>query len=254
MTRMDSIDWALGVLELGPDATANEIKRAYRDLTKVWHPDRFSNDPRLREKADEKLKEIIEAYKLLTGSHAARRVRECAPRTAAPPPTAGNARGQATRPTPPPARSPDAQPERSKPSSVRAWQAAIGAIAVVGIIGYFVAQPTERPAVSAPTLPTSPNGETRLPVDTADPTSSIELSQQAGPATPTPATLPEFVRPNPLRELRLEDGLGSTDLYLSLLSRAERDAIESACRHARLAQGPAAYNQCVTDQLATLDR
>ena len=90
------------------------------------------------------------------------------------------------------------------------------------------------------------------PVDTADPTSSIELSQQAGPATPTPATLPEFVRPNALREPRREDGLGSTDPDLSLLSRAEQESIESACRDARLEQGPAAYGQCLTDLLTRL--
>jgi DnaJ-domain-containing protein 1 len=51
------------VLGLDGNATEKEIKQAYRDLTKVWHPDRFSeNDERLRCKAEERLKEINGAY------------------------------------------------------------------------------------------------------------------------------------------------------------------------------------------------
>ena len=50
--------------ELGLTATAtpSEIREAYRDLSKVWHPDRFGHDPKLRAKADERLKAINEAY------------------------------------------------------------------------------------------------------------------------------------------------------------------------------------------------
>ena len=43
-----------------------ELKAAHRDLAKVWHPDRFVHDPRLQEKAQEKLKEINEAYDLIS--------------------------------------------------------------------------------------------------------------------------------------------------------------------------------------------
>jgi DnaJ domain len=50
---------ALGVR---PGASRQELKIAYRDLTKVWHPDRFAHDPRLQQKAEEKLREINEAY------------------------------------------------------------------------------------------------------------------------------------------------------------------------------------------------
>ena len=56
---------ALHVLALGPGATSSEIKEAYRDLVKVWHPDRFGNDLRLRQKADLQLKLINEAYRML---------------------------------------------------------------------------------------------------------------------------------------------------------------------------------------------
>jgi curved DNA-binding protein CbpA len=50
------------ILELDRDATIDEAKRAYKDLVNIWHPDRFSNNPRLRQKAEDKLKEINEAY------------------------------------------------------------------------------------------------------------------------------------------------------------------------------------------------
>jgi len=50
------------ILELGSKASSDEVKQAYRDLVNVWHPDRFPGNPRLKQKAEEKLKEINEAY------------------------------------------------------------------------------------------------------------------------------------------------------------------------------------------------
>ena len=64
---MDAINHALDILGLGPDAKPPHVKQAYRDLVKVWHPDRFPNDSRVRRKAEEKLKEINEAYRTLQG-------------------------------------------------------------------------------------------------------------------------------------------------------------------------------------------
>ncbi len=56
---------ALEILALRPGATPVQIKEAYRDLVKVWHPDRFGSDARLRVKAEEKLQRINEAYRVL---------------------------------------------------------------------------------------------------------------------------------------------------------------------------------------------
>lgn len=53
------------MLGVKPGVSARELKAAHRDLAKVWHPDRFLHDPRLQQKAQEKLKEINEAYKEL---------------------------------------------------------------------------------------------------------------------------------------------------------------------------------------------
>lgn len=63
MTPSDRLYELLGVR---PGASRQELKAAYRDLTKVWHPDRFAHDPRLQQKAEEKLKEINKAYEQLT--------------------------------------------------------------------------------------------------------------------------------------------------------------------------------------------
>ncbi|MGO8943332.1 MAG: J domain-containing protein [Syntrophobacteraceae bacterium] len=48
-----------------PNARLYEINQAYRDLAKVWHPERFSNDPSMQAKARAQLKEIDIAYRML---------------------------------------------------------------------------------------------------------------------------------------------------------------------------------------------
>jgi hypothetical protein len=58
----DELRRCYDLLGVAPGASAREVKTAYRDLTKVWHPDRFTHDPSLQQKAQEKLKEINEAY------------------------------------------------------------------------------------------------------------------------------------------------------------------------------------------------
>ncbi|HYV13386.1 MAG TPA: J domain-containing protein [Pyrinomonadaceae bacterium] len=71
---------AYELLGVKPGVSSGELKAAHRDLAKVWHPDRFVHDPRLQEKAQEKLKEINEAYELLVSGKT--------PRRAPPPPRA----------------------------------------------------------------------------------------------------------------------------------------------------------------------
>lgn len=61
-----NLDKAYELLGVKPGVSMRELKAAHRDLAKVWHPDRFQHDPRLQEKAQEKLKEINEAYDLLS--------------------------------------------------------------------------------------------------------------------------------------------------------------------------------------------
>jgi plastocyanin len=53
------------ILGVSRYASLEETKQAYKDLAKVWHPDRFIENPRLQKKATEKLKEINVAYEEL---------------------------------------------------------------------------------------------------------------------------------------------------------------------------------------------
>ncbi len=53
------------ILEIDPDAGADDAKQAYRDLVNIWHPDRFSSNPRLQKKSEEKLKNINIAYETI---------------------------------------------------------------------------------------------------------------------------------------------------------------------------------------------
>jgi hypothetical protein len=62
----DLLARAYSVLEVSPMATAEELRVAYTDLVKMYHPDRYQQEPeRLRRKAEEKLKEIVEAYETI---------------------------------------------------------------------------------------------------------------------------------------------------------------------------------------------
>ncbi len=53
------------VLGVKPDASDEEIKRAYRELARKYHPDNYQNNP-LADLAEEKMKEINEAYDAVT--------------------------------------------------------------------------------------------------------------------------------------------------------------------------------------------
>ena len=55
------------VLGVSPNASDEEIKRAYRELARKYHPDNYQNNP-LADLAEEKMKEVNEAYDAITKS------------------------------------------------------------------------------------------------------------------------------------------------------------------------------------------
>lgn len=57
------------VLGVSPSASDEEIKKAYRDLARKYHPDNYQNNP-LADLAQEKMKDINEAYDTITRSRA----------------------------------------------------------------------------------------------------------------------------------------------------------------------------------------
>ena len=54
------------VLGVSSSASEEEIKRAYRDLVKKYHPDNYANNP-LADLAEAKMKEVNEAYDAMYG-------------------------------------------------------------------------------------------------------------------------------------------------------------------------------------------
>lgn len=55
----------LKILELENPGSIQDAKRAYKDLVRVWHPDRFQSNPRLKQKAEQKLRAINLAFNFL---------------------------------------------------------------------------------------------------------------------------------------------------------------------------------------------
>jgi uncharacterized membrane protein len=53
------------LLDLRPGYSQADLKQAYKDMAQVWHPDRFAHNARLKEKAEDKLKQINTAYEVL---------------------------------------------------------------------------------------------------------------------------------------------------------------------------------------------
>ena len=62
---MSELQRHLQTLELTPGAAWDDVTRAYRDLIKIWHPDRFAHDEQLRERAEAKSKQLNEAIRQL---------------------------------------------------------------------------------------------------------------------------------------------------------------------------------------------
>ena len=278
---------ALDVLALRPGASAVEIKGAYRDLVKVWHPDRFGSDPRLREKAEDKLKQINEAYLVLqtdrTGGTneldlAAGSMRDAARHWnsfSAPPTHARTHRRRSRR--------------AHRISRGVVWVYGFVATALGLMAGYMAiehgttrsvvpaslsGQSVEVPAATIPAAQITAGGTAGNGVE------SGELPGQSAPANDssdsrTAGSPPFQVRMLSNAEMAL---LGSAcsrqeelkayetclraqldvvaDFHakpdLSSLSAAERESIESVCSEAKRLHGTDRYHLCLVDQMAQL--
>ncbi len=112
-------DEAYHILGVKSGASPEDLRQAYRDLVKVWHPDRFAHDPKLQQKAQERLKEINTAFALVeslppeAGAGAASGPIPSPPR----PPSRGRSRSRQAPPTPPPeGREAGGRPEGRRPA------------------------------------------------------------------------------------------------------------------------------------------
>ena len=60
------------ILGISPSASDEEVKEAYRALTRKYHPDNYADDNPLKDLANEKMQQINEAYDRIQRERAAR--------------------------------------------------------------------------------------------------------------------------------------------------------------------------------------
>ena len=65
MARQTTYERYCELLEVSPGATAEEIQRSFRELIKIWHPDRFADQPELQRRATRKTSELTKAFQWL---------------------------------------------------------------------------------------------------------------------------------------------------------------------------------------------
>jgi DnaJ-like protein len=170
---------AYDLLGVKPGVSIRELKAAHRDLAKVWHPDRFQHDPRLQEKAQEKLKEINEAYELISS-------------------------GKVPRPTPPPRAAQNANHTTNHHATERrgaSWQWPVIALLVFAAVfavtmrtllkqrALRVVEETVQAEEPATEQPSRPDSNTRAEVKSAAPqTAASETTATPEITTPADAT------------------------------------------------------------------
>jgi hypothetical protein len=228
---------------------------------KVWHPDRFGSDARLRGKAEEKLQQINEAYRVLQSD-------------------GGAVAGDGVVPTP---RSSSA----SSPSSARGakkrraakrrvatgWFYGVVGIALVSFAGLMVIEYAATRAESSAPAPVQPVASS--PVSPMPGGVSAGRSCHPGGGDSKGAAGISVRSLSEAETARLEDAcepqrerLGQTAYQvcmaaqvglmtnpagrpdLSALNGAERESIESACADIRLARGADGYDRCLTAKMA----
>src|SRR5258705_7705349 len=204
----NTFEQALRVLGLAPDATEQAIKEAYRDLVKVWHPDRFGSDARLRAKAQEKLKDVNAAFEQLRGYRPSdsRPSRETAPPVEAPQP---------------------AVVYRAKYELTGAWFLPLSLAALLGFVGAW-SYISGRPATQQP----SPANEAVQTPASASPTrapaaphpvrrGAAEASSSAADAAPTTGSLRVTSRPVGARVSFDDRVVGETPMVVTNVTPGE---------------------------------
>ncbi len=252
---------ALAILGLNAAATATEIKRAYRELVKVWHPDRFGEDLLLRQRAENELKRINIAFQALQ-SYIPNGPPTSAGSTGAPPP----------RPHPHPAQ-PDRKADgqnssqvfvgKSSWSTVGSWAARILTLAAIVSMRYACADHPTQTSSNA----TAENSNTNVALYDqppfqrevyASPNSASSGSIQstnpvAEPRHRSPERPPLLERERGVAEAKGNQATTSVRSYDDL-SNSERSSLESACYIAKISEGPASYDRCKQNQLTLLSK
>jgi hypothetical protein len=206
-------------------ASADEVRSSYLDLVQVWHPDRFVNNPALQRKAEEKLKEINEAFTRLTSGR----------RGADPITTFRSETASAEPPSDRTSRNTQAPENVPKDEAHSRFAGALSWVLVVMVV--FMAM------LSLGVLRQSVNTTAVSPRTTYEPSLRDSREKADGPADTS------LLNGNLLNRRKTSKRSVASKIDLD---PEQQQSIESACAMAKYADGPAAYRRCVSQQLANL--
>ena len=213
---------------------------------KVWHPDRFGSDARLRAKAEEKLKQINQAYMVLRSD-------------------SGEAAGSGGSPA-----AVRVRPTRSRSiTTAGLWVARSLAVLLLVILGFVVLKVVRRlrsfetpepPAAaqaqdvpSAPSAAASSSGSGQPRQAGIEPFHVTALSEAQTAQLDEACAAQQADSAAHQRCVEAQLGLmtnaaGAPDL--SALDQAEHESIESTCATAKRGGGDSGFNRCLREQMA----
>jgi hypothetical protein len=170
-------------LGLEPGSDYSEVRRAYRALAKRWHPDRHHSKPfEIRALAEERFKQINEAYRRITGS----RKRDTASEKIRKAPSAKESPGEAPEPKP------ASSVSKKRYGEVRLGRAVPIFVLVILLIGlgYQIFSLFVEPSTETRIIPPSISSEEKnLDTENLNSLDSNALTD-ALPETPPPAPAP----------------------------------------------------------------
>jgi len=230
---------ALDVLALRPGAALAEIKEAYRDMVKVWHPDRFGSDPRLREMAEDKLKQINQAYAVLQSDRTGGMNEPDEAAGSVPHDAAWRWRSSYASRT-----YEGGGGSAKKFSGGISWLYGCAGVALGLMVAYVAIEhgtvQSLRPAPASVQQVETPSEET-------GPT--IPAMQTAGGAGGSVASADLQGQKVPGRDSGRSKPAGSAQFHVRLLSNAEMAQLESACLWQEQLKDAAGYQSCIREQL-----
>ena len=179
---------AYRTLEVPTGATEDVVRDARKTLSKVWHPDRYTNDPDLQAKAETKLREINEAFEVVRGAGFPTAVPAAKPEPAATPPPRAPPPVAAPAPVPPVSSTVELVPRRR----VR-WSVILVLFAGLGIGAYFaILKLGAKPSTAARDAEPKPEAVIVAPADVSSVAVAIADAPAIDPIPERPLTGPAF--------------------------------------------------------------
>jgi len=227
------------VLGVEPSASPEQIKEAYYDLVKIWHPDRFPNDLRLQQKAQDRLKDINYAYERLVQlqTHGTTRAPSSSSDTEAPRPVAAAKSNQAESDTPFASKNPvSASSSRSSIFMPLAVVASVfgAAYALAYVLSHFASTPSTKIPSSWDVPSVVPSAETGSGPRTSPSGRVEEKVERTERTSAVPAPLATKPQTKPKRRLTIEDlDAAARELATKPQAKPKSSLARSACSEPR---------------------